>query len=131
MKNDQNAILDDLLSRWHEWARGYRLSAQAASPIGRNALRAKGEQTIDAISEDQWYDTTMAAIELAVMGDKQHLGGMEEPWRTAICCDARNCYTGRSVWLSPRLPQDKEARDVVILEARVQLLGRLVRAGVV
>lgn len=125
MKNDQDAILDDWLARWHHWAKGFRLNPNFGSdPMFRNARSPRGWDSVEDILDGELMDSTMKAIDF-------HVSEMHDPYRAAIYINARNCYTGRSVWLSPRLPQDKEARDVVILEARVQLLGRLVRAGVV
>ena len=42
----------------------------------------------------------------------------------------RNLYTGRSVWVSARLPTDPAQRTAVLVEARSALMARLVRAGV-
>lgn len=123
MRNDQNVILDDLLSRWHSFCRSYRLSVQSADPMFRLSLRAKGEQTIEAISEDQWEAGVMKALDF-------HVEQMEDPHRAAIYVLARNCYTGRSVWISPQLPADKETRAVIVLEARNILTRRLMAAGV-
>jgi hypothetical protein len=125
MKDEQNAILDDLLSRWHSWARDFRLSGQAgADPMFRNARSSRGWDSVDDILDGELQNGTMKAIDFQV-------SEMKDPHRAAIYMNARNCYTGRNVWLSPRLPADKMARDKVIEEARTQLLGRLVRAGVI
>ncbi len=131
MHNDSSAILDDLLSRWHFHCRFFNTSVRSADPMFKNALRAKGEQTVAAISEDQWEAGAMKAIDNIVFGDKQGQGGMVDPHRAAALILARNCYTGRSVWISPRLPADREERAVVVLEARNMLTRRLMAAGVI
>jgi hypothetical protein len=123
MRDDSAQILDDLLSRWHGYCQGYRLSAQSADPMFRQALRAKGEQTLEAISEDQWHKNTMKAIDF-------HVGEMADPYRAAIYILARNLHSGRQVWLSPRLPSDPLARGEVVAKARTMLMERLFRAGV-
>lgn len=123
VRDETDAILDDLLSRWHAWCRSYAPGTRSADPMFRHALRARGEQTLEAIAEDTWLDGAMKAIDFQV-------SEMAEPGRTAIYVNARNCYTGRSVWLSPRLPQDPATRAVILLEARTELIRRLLRAGV-
>jgi hypothetical protein len=123
MRDDSDQILDDLLSRWHAYCRGYREGAQVADPMFRLTLRAKGEQTLEAISEDAWLAGTMDALDFQV-------SEMEDPHRAAIYINARNCYTGRSVWLSPRLPKDPAMRALIVMEARTQLMHRLFRAGI-
>lgn len=47
--------------------------------------------------------------------------GMDEPFRTAIKMLARNRATGIQVWISPRLPQDKDARAELVSEAMSML----------
>lgn len=131
MMNDSAAILDDLLSRWHHHCVTYSsVPTRGATPMFRQALRAKGEQTLDAICEDQVHQFQMEAIDTAVFGDSQWQGGMEAPYSYAIQIMARNAYTGRSVWLSPRLPKDPQARATIVAEARNQLTKRLMAAGV-
>ncbi len=48
---------------------------------------------------------------------------MPEPYRTAICLLARNRSTGIAVWVSPRLPQDKDKRAEIVSEALVMFEG--------
>jgi hypothetical protein len=125
MTNDTDAILDDLLSRFHAWARQYRVTAQqGADPMFRNARSPRGWDSVDDILDGELQNGTMKAIDFQV-------GEMKDPYRTAIYMNARNCYTGRNVWLSPRLPSDKAARDALVGEARGMLLARLVKAGIV
>ena len=42
---------------------------------------------------------------------------MPEPYRTALYVCARNRVTGVSVWVSPRLPADKDARAEIVAMA--------------
>jgi hypothetical protein len=123
MRDESDQIMDDLLSRWHSWCQGFRLSAQTMNPVFRQAKRAKGEQTLEAISEDAWLNGAMKALDFQV-------SEMQDPYRAAIYITARNCYTGRSVWISPRLPKDATERAAIVAQARSMLLRRLLRAGI-
>lgn len=123
MKDDTDAILDDLLSRWHGYCRGFQIGAHTACPMFRGALRGKGEQTLEAIAEDSHWSGVFKAMDF-------HVGDMEDPYRAAIYIAARNCYTGRSVWMSPRLPKDAMERAAIVSVARSQLISRLMQAGV-
>jgi hypothetical protein len=51
--------------------------------------------------------------------------GMEEPYRTALYIAARNRVTGASVWISPRLPTDKDERAQIVADA-LDMLSKLV-----
>lgn len=124
MHNDADAILDDLLSRFHAWARSYSpVPVAGADPMFRNAKAGRGYDTTAEIIEDELMGSTMKAIEF-------HVGEMPDPHRSAIYVLARNLYTGRNVWMSPRLPRDCIERGVIVMEARNQLTRRLISAGV-
>lgn len=123
MRDESDAILDDLLSRWHGFCRGYQPGEHSANPMFKDSLRGKGEQTIEAIAEDQLWAGVFKAMDF-------HVSQMEEPFRTAIYLNARNCYTGRSVWQSPRLPTDVIERAEIVAKARSQIRTRLQLAGV-
>ena len=124
MQNDSNIILDDLLSRWHSWAKGYiPVPTSGADPMFRNAKSAKGYDTTAEVIEDEITNAQMKAIDFQV-------GEMEDPHRSAIYIHARNCCTGRNVWLSPRLPQDPMERARILGEAKSILRDKLLSAGV-
>lgn len=123
VRDDSDAILDDMLARWHGFCKGYAPGAQVANGVFRDALRAKGEQTLEAISEDTYWANVFEALDF-------HVPEMKEPWRAAIYITARNCYTGKRVWLSPRLPKDRQHCAEIIQQARGQLIRRLVGCGV-
>ncbi|CAN7187398.1 hypothetical protein [Acidovorax sp. LjRoot117] len=124
MRNDQNEILDSLLSEWHSWARSYSpVPTCGADPMFRNAKSAKGWDTTDQVMEDEIRDKTMKAIDFQV-------SEMKDPHRSAIHIHARNCCTGHNVWLSPRLPKDPMERTVILMEAKNQITRRLLNAGV-
>lgn len=124
MMNDSAAILDDLLSRWHSWARSYKANQQAPrDPIFRDAKSSRGWDTTDNIIEDEIQGSMMEAIDFQV-------SEMKDPHRAAIYVLARNLSTGRSVWLSPRLPTDPVERATIVAEARNQIVKRLMAVGV-
>ncbi len=124
MKNETDQILDDLLSRWHAWAKGYNPVRQcSADPMFRNARSAKGYDTTADLVADEVESGQLEAVDF-------HVSEMQDPHRSAIYCYAKNLYTGASVWGSPRLPQDPIERGIVVMEAKNQLTRRLINAGV-
>lgn len=124
MFNDSKAILDDILSRWHHHCKTYRVVGEpGADPMFRNAVTSKGWNNTSDIADDAVNAAQMKAVDF-------HVSEMQEPHKAAIYVTARNCYTGRSVWLSPRLPTNPEERAIVIMEARNMLTRRLMTAGV-
>jgi len=124
MMNDSQHILDDVLSRWHSWAKSYKANQQTPrDPIFRDAKSGRGWDSTDEIIEDEIQNSMMEAVDFQV-------SEMQDPYRAAIYILARNLSTGRSVWLSPRLPVDPMERATIISEARIQLTRRLQAAGV-
>lgn len=125
MRNDVNVILDDILSRWHHHCKHFSpVAVCGADPMFRNAVSPKGWDTTADIADDTVNSAQMKAVDF-------HVSEMQDPHRAAIHVLARNCYTGHSVWMSPRLPSDKEERAVVVMEARNMLTRRLMTAGVI
>lgn len=124
VKNDASAILDDLLARYHAWAKAFSpVPVQGADPMFRNVKSGKSWDSTSEVIEDELHGKTMEAVDF-------HIGEIPDPHRAALYILARNCYTGRNVWLSPRLPADPEERAIVIIEARSRLIRRLINAGV-
>lgn len=124
MHNDSAEILNDLLSRFHAWSRSYSpVPVCGADPMFRNAKSGKGWDSTSDVIEDELMGSTMKAIEF-------HIGEMTDPHRSAVYVLARNLYTGRNVWLSPRLPQDAQQRAQIVADARIMLTRRLISAGV-
>ena len=124
MMNDSRLILDDILSRWHSWARNYKANQQTPrDPVFRDAKSGRGWDSTDEIIEDEITNSMMEAVDFQV-------GEMKDPHRAAIYVLARNLSTGRSVWLSPRLPVDPVERAAVVAEARSQITKRLLDVGV-
>lgn len=125
-----HATLDDLLARYHHWCKGYSpVQVSGADPAFRKAKSSRGYQTIDEIVEDEIEGDIMAAMDFQI-GELP-----DEPparaYRSAVLASARNCYTGRNVWLSPRLPSDPLERGIIVAEARNLLTRRLIACGVI
>ena len=124
MRNESDAILDDLLSRWHSWAKGFQVCpAPSADPMFRGVKSGRAWETQYEIAEAQLNDDTMEAIDFQV-------GEMAEPNRSAIYANARNLASRYAVWTSPRLPTDPQERAIVVMGARTDLMRRLLRAGI-
>lgn len=124
MHNDSAAILEDLLSRWHSWARGYMpVPTCSADPMFRNVKSGKSWDSTSEVIEDELHGKMMESIDFQV-------SEMKDPHRSAIYIHARNCATGRNVWMNPRLPKDPEERAVILMEAKNLLVRRLINVGV-
>lgn len=132
MHNDSDAILDDLLSRWHHWMKEKPVNGvdRLDDPVFRDVRSRSGWDSAEEVLDREMEALRMRAVDFQVSGDARGQGGLPEPYRAAIYCLARNCYTGRKVWMSPRLPRDPLELGVVLLEARNMLTVRLVAAGV-
>jgi hypothetical protein len=125
MKDDTNAILDDLLVQWHRWSKSW----SAVPQYGVSAMFSAARSSRQLDDEDELADHT---IRHGLMESLDfHIGELKATYRTALGMQARNPATGQSVWSSVRLPQDPRQRAVVLAEARAALLGRLRGAGVV
>lgn len=90
----------------------------------REARSSKQWDSMDDVIDEEITSKIMRAVDFQV-------SEMQDPHRSAIYVLARNCYTGRSVWISPRLPANVEERAVIVLEARNMLTRRLMSAGVI
>lgn len=124
MHNDSHQILDDILSRWHSWARNYKANQQTPrDPVFRDAKSGRGWDSTDEIIEDEITNSMMEAVDFQA-------GEMRDPHRAAVYVLARNLSTGRNVWLSPRLPADPLERAAVVAEARNILTRKLMACGV-
>lgn len=123
---ESDAALDDLLSRWHHWASRARLVrgyAPRALVCGDFKVSRQYDDSNGALDADMENDT-MASVDF-------HVSEMADPYRTAIHCNARNLSLGLSVWSSPRLPKDRDARAAIVATARGILLKSLTAAGVI
>lgn len=125
MRDDQSAILDDLLSQWHRWAAGETHSdGFASTSAGLGDWRASRQWDDQNGALDGELDkSTMKTIDFQV-------SQMQDPYRAAIHMNARNLSAGRVVFQSPRVPTGLEGVNV-LKTARATLTMRLVAAGVI
>lgn len=125
MVDEQNTILDDLLSRWHAWSAGYSLSSSpSTSPMFRQAKSSRSWDSSTEIVHDEVESSTMEKVDFVVCE-------MQEPHRSAIYAHARNLCTGQKVWSSPRLPLCPQERSIVLMEAVNKLSWVLHDEGVI
>lgn len=125
MTNDSDALLSDLLSRWHRW------SISTPPDIGyykQNATckfyrASRQHDDTNGARDSDAEASVMEAVDFAIEQ-------LEQPWRTAVQFNARNLATGITVWISPRLPADDIERAHLLMHARAKLLILLEFGGV-
>lgn len=124
--HDHNAILDDLLARWHAWGKHYNpVRGYPSADCACREARISRQYDYENGAMDAEVDNfIMKAIDFQV-------SEMADPHRACIYILARNCYTGREVRLSNRVPSDKQQRVNLAIEARNLLLKRLISSGVI
>ena len=124
MKDETRYLLDDLLIAWHRWASGF-------APLGHHSVAPM----FNGYSSSRQYDSESDVIDGTLHGDHMksvdfHITELEPMHRTAICINARNLHTGKSVWISARLPEDAQKRQEILAVARITLTERLQSAGI-
>jgi hypothetical protein len=123
-----NERLNDLLSRWHAHCQGYSAGKgyPSADAVCKHAKTSSVWDGWNGAQDEAASRQIMAEFD-AAMWD---VPNTPRPWLTALQFQARNLYTGRQVWTSPRLPADDMERGVLVMEARVLLMKGLARRGV-
>jgi len=123
MKDESNEILNDLLAQWHRWANGYQhVGGVNSSPMFRECTsNSRQWASLDEIAEED--KSQLAYIDSVIMG-------FCDVYRTILQIHARNLSTGRSVWISARLPQDPASRAAILADARAALCIKLRVDGV-
>jgi hypothetical protein len=125
MTNDLDAILDDILMRWHQWTPPIRCSR------GFNRQATGMEQYVTSRQYDDQNGALDDAIERQTMEAVQReIERMLILHQIALKVNARALTLGVVVFNHPRLPQDREQRQLVIRTARGDLTCRLSRAGI-
>lgn len=122
---DQAETLDSLLCQWHQWADGQRSVrgyASRALVCGEYRVSRQYDDSNGALDDDL-DNATMKTLDFQV-------SEMAEPYKSAIYALAKNLTVGNEVFISPRLPASKAARDMVTAQARNMLTARLISAGV-
>jgi hypothetical protein len=128
VKNEIDAIVDDLLSRWHSWRNGYthERGFRGTDATSRDAQSAYHYHDRHSGVVDEYIERQiMQAVDRAI----ERVPDVPLPWHLMILMEARNLWSGNAVWSSVRLPQDREEREVLRLEARNKLLIELQREG--
>ena len=124
MKNDSSEILNGMLADWYRWAKGYQhVGGINTSPMFRECKLGRAWDTVEEIIDSDIEHSRMEALDHIIMA-------LCDVYRTALQIQAMNLYTGKSVWVSARLPKDVEARALILIEARTSLLYKLRDAGI-
>jgi hypothetical protein len=128
MNNDIQNILSGMLADWHLWSR--HTADRGGFPgkaAGFGQCRSSSQYDWANGVEDEMVDRRiMQGFDASI----QRIPNQPRPWFTALQFEARNLAVRHQVWASPRLPSNREEREVLILEARVRLLKELARDGV-
>jgi hypothetical protein len=119
--------LDHLLAQWYAWRREYRWGrGHKSGAVTRDYQTPTHYDWHNGAADARAEDLVNRQVEECV----ELVPNTPERWRTAIEFEAMNLVTGAQVWHSSALPADKEAREVLVLQARNMLLRELMRAGV-
>lgn len=127
MKNEIDAILDDLLVLWQRHADTYAIARgyAQASPMFRDTKSNWSPYDRDNGVPDQEAERALAnAIGEALFRVPNH----PMLWRTVLMFEARTLSGGYQVWNSIRLPHGEEY-EVMRLEARNKLILELQHEG--
>ncbi len=123
--------LDSLLSDWHHWAKKTTLVPQAGKcAMFSQAQTPRHWDTTADIDDAAIQQSTMEALDFAILGDAKGFGGLNEPQRTAVCFYAKNLSARVSVWISPRLPENQIERQAIINDGLSELAVKLKIVGV-
>lgn len=123
VRDETDNLLDDLLSSWYRWAKGYNEGAHAKCAMFAGVRTSRQWDSENDVVDSTLHNTTMQAVDFEV-------GELPPVYRTAVQIQARNLVTGHNVWSSPRLPEDPFERTTILIEARTTLLRRLMNAGI-
>lgn len=129
MKNDIDAILDDLLALWHRFAEPYQGTRgyANASPSFRDVKSNWSPYDRDNNVPEQEAERDLART----FGEALfRVPNTPQMWRSVLMFEARNLSSGYQVWNSVRLPRGEEF-EVLRLEARNMLLLELRRDGII
>lgn len=125
MQNDTDYILNGLLVDWHHYCQH---TAQRAGYPGKSAGFGQSRSN----SQFDWENNIESELvdRRIMQGFDAAIQRIPQPWLTALQFEARNLAVRHQVWSSPRLPTDRQEREVLILEARNKLLKELGKDGV-
>lgn len=125
MHNDIQAVLSSMLAEWHHYCRH---TAEKHGFAGKAAVFGQSRSN----SQFDWENGIESdrVDRLIMQGFDSAINRIKQPYLTALQFEARNLVARHQVWTSPRLPVNKQEREVLILEARVLLLKELASDGV-
>lgn len=117
---EDDAILNDILSRWHSWAADERTAAgyPTVSPGTADYRTSRQWDWVNGAHDQDVENVIMAGVDGCI-------NAVPQPFRNALQINARNLCTGVSVWRSPRLPADDMARLQLLQQARAMLMREL------
>lgn len=123
--------IDSLLADWHRWsAKTELVSYPGKCAMFKDAASPKHWDTTADIDDAVIQQSTMEAMDFAILGDKQGQGGLIEPYRAAVTVYARNLCVKASVFTNPRLPSDPLQRAKITGEGIQLLTKKLKIAGI-
>jgi hypothetical protein len=125
MKDDIDHMLSSLLADWHVYCQ--RTAHRSGYP-GKASVFGQSRSN----SQYDWFNNVEDELvdKRIMQGFDAAIQRVAQPWLTALQFEARNLAVRYQVWVSPRLPANREEREVMILEARVRLMKELARDGV-
>lgn len=121
----ERAHLDELLSSWHEWQMRFKpvRTWKGSALVCGNYRSGRWNDDDNGELDAELERLTVEAVDFAV-------SKLEPLASAAIHQEARNLAAGLQVFVSPRLPADRDERRRVINRARLQVAKLLMRAGV-
>jgi hypothetical protein len=125
MTNDASAILDDILIRWWNW----RAPIQPTRGHNRSAMGFESYRT------SRQYDDENGALDDDIENQRmeavsRQIDSLESLHRIAIYVQARALTLGVAVFTNARLPTSKTERDLLVMQARSELMRKIVAAGI-
>lgn len=121
----ERAHLDELLSSWHEWQMRFKpvRTWKGSALVCGNYRSGRWNDDDNGELDAELERLNVEAVDFAV-------SKLEPLASAAIHQEARNLAAGLQVFVSPRLPADRDERRRVINRARLQVAKLLMRAGV-
>jgi len=128
MKIEIDAVIDDLLSKWHQYSNDYRPSRgfSGSDATCRDHRAPTHFDWQNGAEEARALKQEMKAFDQAI----HRVPNAPEPWYTCLAFEARNLASAAQVWNSPRLPAGEELA-VLRIEARNKLIQELSRDGII
>jgi hypothetical protein len=116
--------LNSLLADWHQWRT--RFSAVAA--YGRCSMWDNSKSSRQWDAECDVLDSYLNHVQMASFDFE--VQQLRVVYQTALQINARNLYTGHSVWRSARMPTNRLLCAQLVEASRAALVKRLLSAGV-